>query len=299
MSYKKAKRIHKLTSVAVSLLLIAIVCVAYFATGGSFNFDKTEDFDTSQDFVRVIDVGQGDCILIYSNGYSALIDTGTEESVNNVCAELDSCDIESIDVMLISHLHADHTGGIKGISGFFDVSNVVLPELSVSSEGLGSAQYIINKLTKNGGGVFTAEQGMNFKIGEFELTVLASYGDMADENNRSVMVMAENSGKKFLFTGDAEVKAENALLKEGLNLKCDVFKAGHHGSSTSNSEKLLKLIRPRYTVISAGKDNMYGHPHNEVLSDFENIGAEVLRTDRNGDITFYIDNGKITAKTEK
>ena len=140
---------------------------------------------------------------------------------------------------------------------------------------------------------------MNFKVGDFEITVLALYDKLDDENNRSVMLAAEIDKKKFIFTGDAEVKAENLLLNEGLNLKCDVFKAGHHGSSTSNSEKLLTQMKPKYAVISAGENNMYGHPHREVLADFESFNTEVFRTDLSGDITFYVKNGYINPKTEK
>ncbi len=290
--------IRKITSVIVSLILILLVCIAYFVTSGSFEFGSTSQLDTSQDFVRFVDVGQGDCALIYSNGYSALIDTGTEASVGDLCASLEEYGIDKIDVLLISHLHTDHTGGIRGISEKYSVDNVILPEISVESEGLADAQFIINKVTNLGGKVHTAQQGMNFEIGEFELTVLAAFDEMSDENNRSLMVMAEIDGLKFMFTGDAETKVEKALLKEGLNLKCDVFKAGHHGSSTSNSEDFLKAMKPEFIAISAGKDNMYGHPHNEVLADFEAIGATVYRTDISGNLDFLIKNGKIVVATE-
>ncbi len=298
MSYNRSKLKNKIISTTISALLIIVVGVMYSATDGSFSITPKE-FDTSQDFVRILDVGQGDSILIYSNGYSALIDTGIETYANDICEQLDGCKIKTIDVMLISHLHSDHTGGISGICERFNIDNAVLPEISVESEGLGSAELLINTVTKGGGNVYTATQGMNFKIGEFEITVLASFDKMSDENNRSLMVCAQIGNRKFIFTGDAEVKAENALLAEGLDLKCDVFKAGHHGSSTSNSEPFLKAMRPRYVAISVGKDNMYGHPHNEVLADFEALGAEIYRTDRNGDITFYINNGSIKAETER
>jgi len=289
---------RKIASFAVSLILIAVVGIAYILTSGSFEFGTGSQFDVSQDFVRFVDVGQGDCALIYSNGYSALIDTGTEDSVADVCAVLDKCGIRKIDVLLISHLHTDHTGGIRGISQKYSVDNVVLPELSIESEGLTDAQLIINKVTVEGGNVHTAKQGMNFKIGEFELTVLAALDDMKDENNRSLMVMAEMDGIKFMFTGDAETKAEKVLLDEGLNLKCDVFKAGHHGSSTSNCKDLLKAMKPKFIAISAGKNNMYGHPHNEVLSAFEATGATVYRTDYSGNLDFSIKNKKIVVSTE-
>jgi len=254
--------------------------------------------ETDADFVRFLDVGQGDAALVFSNGYTALIDTGTPDSAPELCSELQSLGIKTIDVLLLSHLHDDHTGGVSSIIENFKVSNVVLPELSTESEELGTAQLAINKVTASGGGVYNAKQGMNFEIGDFELTVLAAFGEMSDENNRSIMLVAETHGVKFLFTGDAEKKAEKQLLSEGLNLKCDVFKAGHHGSSTSNCDELLKAVRPRYVAISAGKDNMYGHPHNEILSAFEYIGAEVFNTQNDGDITFYVNKGVLSVKTE-
>lgn len=279
--------------------LIAVICaIASLIVYVADRHLNAISFDETQDFVRFIDVGQGECILIYSNGYSALIDTGLASSVNDVCETLSDCGIRKIDVMLITHLHDDHTGGISGILELFEVENLILPEISVSSEGLSSVQLAINEVTKSGGKTHSAVQGMNFAIGEFELTVLASYGKEESENDRSVITVAELDGKRFLFTGDAEKGVEKALLKENLDLKCDVFNAGHHGSSTSNCEELLRAVGPRYTAISVGEDNMYGHPHNEVLADFEYFNIEVFRTDRNGDITFYVDNGKIIPKTE-
>ncbi len=283
---------RKIRQIIALICAIISICVFFaqrlFGTG----------FDESQDFVKVIDVGQAECILIYSNGYSALIDTGLASTVNDVCEILNECGIEKLDVMLLTHLHNDHTGGVSGILELFSVENLILPELSAYSEGLSAAQLAINTVTKAGGEVHSATQGMNFNIGEFELTVLASYGDMEDENNRSVVTVAKIGDKKFLFTGDAETVVEEALLKEGLDLKCDVFSAGHHGSSTSNSEKFLRAVDPHYAVISVGEGNMYGHPHNEVLATFEYLGVEVLRTDRQGDITFYIENGAISPETE-
>jgi competence protein ComEC len=89
------------------------------------------------------------------------------------------------------------------------------------------------------------------------------------------------------------------LLGENLNLKCDVLKVGHHGSSTSSNMDLLKAVMPRYAAISVGQNNDFGHPHNEVISDLQYIGAKIYRTDTDGDITFYIENKRIVPKTEK
>ena len=102
-----------------------------------------------------------------------------------------------------------------------------------------------------------------------------------------------------MFVGDMESGAEKKLLKENLNLKCDVLKVGHHGSSTSSKVDFLKAVRPKIAAISVGRDNTYGHPHSEVLSNLEYIGASIYRTDVDGDISFFIENDRIVPKTEK
>ena len=140
---------------------------------------------------------------------------------------------------------------------------------------------------------------MNFKIGEFTVTVLAYYGDTSNENNKSVIIMAEIDGIRFLFTGDAESKTEKALLDEGLNIDCDVLKVGHHGSDSSSSEKFLKATTPKYAAISVGQNNIYSHPSESVVTSLKNCGAQILRTDTNGDITFYVENQNIRAETER
>lgn len=253
---------------------------------------------TEAHFVQFIDVGQGDCVLISSNGRTALIDTGTYSSGNNTCIKLNRLGIKQIDIIAISHLHSDHTGGLERVVDNFKVKNLLLPTLSTQSEGLNSALYAINALTKSGGGVYTAVQGMNFNVGEFEITVLAAFED-ENENNRSLMLMAEIQGKKFLFTGDAEKKAERKLLEENLNLDCDVYKSGHHGSNTSNDEEFLRALSPDHVAISVGQDNMYGHPHDEIITRIQDLDAKIYRTDIKGDITFVVNNGEISAKTEK
>ncbi len=294
--YKRNSRDRRTKAIVTVLGIICLMICAFFANRQKV---KTVTAFAEQDFVKVLDVGQGDCTLIYSNGYSALIDTGTSDSAADVCLSLEEIGIEKIDVVLLTHLHSDHTGGAERLSKLFSIGSVILPEISIESEGLASAELLINDVTQNGGEVYNAKQGMNFKIGEFEITVLGVYNNMKDENNRSIISVAEIDGLKFIFSGDAEAVVEEKLLKEGLNLKCDFFKAAHHGSSTSNTTELLNQMKPKFTAISCGENNMYGHPHKEVLADFEYLGTEIYRTDYDGDITFNIKNGRIYADTEK
>lgn len=279
----------------------SFIWIILFALVVLFNrsFDRANDFDKEKSFVRIIDVGQGDSALIYSKGYSALIDTGVEDSASSVIDCLKECEIEKLDVLMITHLDTDHIGGIDSITDRVDVDYLLLPELSVESEGLTLAELAVNKTVSKGGEVLTAKQGQSFKIGEFEITVLAQLSQMAQENNRSVVAMAKKGSLKFLFTGDIEVKAERALLKEGLNLECDVLKVAHHGSSTSTKTEFLKAVNPSYAVISVGNGNRYGHPHSEVLSALEGNCKYIYRTDIDGDITFFAEDNKIKVETEK
>ena len=128
------------------------------------------------------------------------------------------------------------------------------------------------------GRVFTATEGMNFDIGEFEITVLAYFPDAKNENDRSVITMAKIGDKKFLFTGDAEKATEADVLAEKLNIDCDVLKVGHHGSKSSSSEEFLKAASP---------------------ASLRNCGAKIYRTDRDGDISFFVENSDIRVSTEK
>ena len=257
------------------------------------------DFDKSQDFVEIIDVGQGDSILVYSNGCSALIDAGLTTSADDIAENLRRYNISDIDVALVTHLHMDHAGGLKNIAEIFDIDNLVIPADHEDAE----AQDLVNDVKKitdgRKGKIYTAVQGMNFKIGEFTLTVLCCYGDMKNENSRSAVVMAEIDGLKFLFTGDAESDTEKALLNEGINVDCDVLKVGHHGSKTSSLKEFIEASSPTYAAISVGFDNTYSHPSGSVLDELKSESIRIYRTDRNGDIIFFAENGKIRVKTEK
>lgn len=301
---KNKNRIRGSVSLLLSFLLFIIAVFAYVGKNGvvSFwnnTFKQSDSIDGSSEFIRFLDVGQGDSILFYSKGQSMLLDTGTVKSANELCRSLDLYGIEKIDILMISHLHSDHTGGVQRLCEDFEIGNLVLPEMSVYSEGLSSAQLAMNYVKQSGGGIYNAVQGMNFKVGEIEVTILASFGELDEENDRSLFVMANMGGKKFFFSGDAERKAEKLLLEENLNLDCDVFKLAHHGSTTSNTDELLNALTPRYATISVGEDNSYGHPHEEIIEELEKRNIEYFRTDMNGDITFYVENGKISYKCEK
>ena len=299
---RRSKR--KIAVSATTALTLAIFIIAFANKLFGDKFRSTlaptaPDFDKTQDFVKIMDVGQADAALIYSNGCSAVIDAGLTSSADDISADLKGADIKDIDALLITHLHMDHAGALAKIAMSFPIDNLIIPNRDSSAEAMPTVNEAEKRVVAEKGKVFTATEGMNFNIGEFEVTLLAYFPDATKENDRSVITMAKIGDKKFLFTGDAEKATEADVLAEKLNIDCDVLKVGHHGSNSSSTAAFLKAASPKYAAISVGKDNMYSHPSNKTIVALKNCGAEVYRTDKNGDISFYVENGNIRVETEK
>ena len=296
---RRSKR--KIAVSATTALTLAIFIIAFANKVFGDKIHSTfapsfPDFDKTQDFVKIMDVGQADAALIYSNGCSAVIDAGLTSSADDISADLKSADIKDIDALLITHLHMDHAGALAKIAMSFPIDNLIIPNRDSSAEAMPTVNEAEKRVVAEKGKVFTATEGMSFNIGEFEVTLLAYFPDATKENDRSVITMAKIGDKKFLFTGDAEKATEADLLTEKLNIDCDVLKVGHHGSNSSSTSAFLNAA---YAAISVGKDNMYSHPSNKTLTALKNCGAKIYRTDKNGDISFYVENGNIRVETEK
>ena len=300
-------------SVRFLICALVILCVAIcslITLGGvlggpdwddvfSFFGVAPEKISIQSDFVRFIDIGQGDCELICSNGNVALIDSGPPDNAKRLVSKLRKTGIKNIDVLSISHFHDDHYGGIEAVCDKFNIRNLIIPDILKTEKMPYEITNVSADMRKNNGNVYTAVQGMNTKVGDFEITVLGYFPDADNENERSVVTVARIDDKKFLFTGDMGKSTEKLLLKENLNLDCDVLKAGHHGSSNSTSKEFFNACTPEYAVISCEKNNQYSHPHRETLDLFNKNGVKILRTDKNGDITFEVKDGEFEITCEK
>ncbi len=287
---------------AISIGIIAVIAFVNRNNTALWNelyslFGVAQQDTSGDDYIRFLDVGQGDCALLCSNGQAALIDTATSDFGDVICKKLNSAKITGIDLMMLSHNHDDHYGGAERITERFLVENLIIPDIINTDRNTADIKAVMSNVLAYEGDCFTAVQGMNSKIGDINLTVLAYFPDEAEENNRSIIAMAEIEGFKFLFTGDAEEDAEKRLLKESLNLDCDVLKAGHHGSKYSTTYELLDATTPEYAVISCGEGNQYSHPNDELLDRLDDRNIKTYRTDKQGDITFNIENGNMTVTT--
>lgn len=237
--------------------------------------------------VHFIDVGQGDSILIQVNNKNLLIDSGPNKSEDKLKKYLKKLNISKFDYIIATHPHEDHIGNMSYIINNFDVLNFYAPKVENSTkafetmvESLIRKDLKIKVLKAN---IKSIDLGKNIVVDVFS-PFSNSYEDL---NNYSPIVKISYGNTSFLFTGDAEELSENEVLNSGFDLKCDVLKIGHHGSSSSTSEKFLKASNPSIAVISVGEDNTYGHPTDTVLSRLKE--TKIYRTDINGNIVITSD----------
>ncbi len=231
--------------------------------------------------VSFLNVGQGDAILIESpTKTQVLIDGGRDRSVLRELGKRMSPLDRSIDMVVETHPDADHIGGLSGVLKNYTVSYVLSSKVeSDTNTVLALADAVANE---KGVVEVTARRGQRIDIGGGAY-LLVLFPDREVErletNTGSVVMQLVYGSTKIMLTGDAPSSVEEWLVRlDGEDLESAVLKAGHHGSRTSTSDAWLAMVNPAHVVISAGKDNSYGHPHKEVLERIEISGADTLST---------------------
>ena len=248
----------------------------------------------NETYINFIDVGQGDSILIHKDNKSILIDTGgslTNKgniSNNTIIPLLKSYGINKIEYLILTHGDYDHMGEAINLVDNFKVEKVIFncgPYNDLEQE-------LIKVLDKKKIKYYSCIKELNIDNNKLYFLQIKEYDN---ENDNSNVIYTELNGYKFMFMGDAGIEKEKDILEKYNISNIDVLKVGHHGSNTSSSKIFIDEINPKYSIISVGKNNRYGHPNKEALDNLKN--SKIYRTDQDGSIMFKIKNNKLKINT--
>lgn len=253
--------------------------------------------------VYFIDVGQGDSELIRlkDSGIDILIDAGTRSTKQELADYLKELGVDDIDILIGTHPHEDHIGGMAKIIEEFPIGTLYLPETSEEmTPTTKTYESLLDAAESKNVTVRTAAAGdVLLEQGNTSFKVLSpSHTDYDNLNDYSIVTRLKVGDTAFLFQGDAETPVEEEILDSGADVSCDVIKLGHHGSSTSSSRAYLEAANPSAAVISCGVGNEYGHPHRETMDLLEKLSITPYRTDTQKTLLAETDGKNIVWQTE-
>jgi beta-lactamase superfamily II metal-dependent hydrolase len=235
--------------------------------------------DTAGVEIRFLDVGQGDAALVVtSDGRRALIDGGPDPDLLNAYLTRDR--IDRLDLVIASHNHLDHIGGLPEVFASRAVTNVVENGMPATTRIYGR---FVDAMARRGSRVLAATP-RELTLGTATFQILPPWSAAADQNDASVGVIVSHGAFRALFTGDAETRALDAWIRDLRISRVQVAKAGHHGSRNGVTPALVRAASPGLVVISVGEANRYRHPHPEALAAWRAPGRRILRTDLEGTI---------------
>lgn len=245
--------------------------------------------------IHMIDVGQGDSILVQTpTNKNILIDGGDEDSENIIISYLRQKRIKTIDIIIATHPDSDHIGSLDNIIKKFNVNSIYMPEQSTDSEAY---QNLINSCTDKNLSIQHLYKNDVLNIdNNINIYVLSPSYIQEESNLNSIVFKLTFNDNSFLFMGDAEEENEKEILHSFKLNNINFIKIGHHGSNSSSSLEFIKKISPDIAAISCGYKNQYGHPHREVINNLKQNHVSIYRTDRIGDIVFYSDGEIIFTK---
>ncbi len=244
-----------------------------------------------------IDVGQGDSILLQFNQTDILIDAGSQNMGPRVETYLRNQGVSDLDLVVSTHPHEDHIGGLVKILQDFPVEQVLDSGQPHSSQIFNTYLTLIDQKNIT---YTAAERGQKINLDpDISIDVLSPPQTLfaGDLNQNSIVLKVAYNNVSFLLMGDAGREAENSLISSGQDLKSDILKVGHHGSSSSSNYLFLNEVLPSISIISVGADNDYGHPTQQTLSALEDIGSTIYRTDTSGNIIVTTDGQSYSIST--
>lgn len=230
--------------------------------------------------VHFIDVGQADAALVECDGHYMLIDGGNKGDSNVIYSVLKKAEVPKLDIVVGTHGHEDHIGGLPGAFNYTTADLTLCPVTSFDSDAFADFKKYADQ---KGGGITVPKVGATYALGSANVEILG-LNSGSDANETSIVLRIDYGETSFLFTGDAGRDTEQVLLNAGKNLSATVLKVGHHGSESGTSYVFLREVMPSYAVISVGEGNSYGHPTDEVLSRLRDADVKTFRTDLQGDV---------------
>lgn len=282
------------------LILFAITIAFFHSCSSEDNVFTIPGEDTTDPVVRYeihfIDVGQGDAIYVVTPGKNLLVDGGWPNT--GVVEYLNELEVEKIDIVIGTHPHADHIGGLINVFHTFEVGEVVDPAVTHTTATFNTYMTTIDFYDIP----FTAgRRGMTWELSENAHMVLLHPVNPSSNhlNNASVVARVSLGEVTLLLTGDAERDAETQMLEVSDLLNVDILKVGHHGSWTSSNEDFLAAVQPKVSVIMCGKDNDYGHPHDAAMQRLLATGTKIYRTDLHGHVIITSNGVDYSVTTEK
>ncbi len=291
---KRKKGKGKISIIAVIVIVIALI----LGVGSDENTDSTTVdsgvsssdviVDSTEAFVHFIDVGQGSSALIQVGNKGILIDAAESEYGEYIADYINDCGIDTLDYVVASHPHSDHIGGMCDVLESYTVGEIIMPELEeFNTPTTRVYENFLDCIIEKDITVTAAKAGDVYEWEGISMEIFGPVEQVKDLNDMSVICKVDAYGSEFMFLADAE-KPELSSVYETVNMdySADVIAMGHHGSRTSIHEGFFGAVDADIAVISCGKDNSYGHPHEEALDYINENGMQLLRTDYEGDIVF-------------
>lgn len=279
------KKTHFKTFTTILILILTLLCSQQFTS----LYNKTNS-NSNYLTVYFIDVGQGDCILVNVNGYNLLIDSGPSSARKSLLGYLDKLSISKFDYVIATHPHEDHIGNMDAIIRKYHIGKFLAPKVTASTLTFENMVTALNDKNLKISVISTGSNSINLgKETSIMFYTLPNLNTDDELNLYSPIIKLTYKNISFLFTGDAELKNEEFLIKNEINLRSHILKIGHHGSSSSTCEAFLNSVNPKVAIISVGSNNKYGHPAASTLNLLKNYHIKLYRTDLLGTIILKSD----------
>lgn len=298
------KKLNKLIKIIIGLVILIVVTIqgnlfdnVSNATASINDSTKSDKIDAKvkENFsVSFIDVGQADSVLIRNGNYNMLIDAGNNEDGEKLVNYFKSLGIEEFTYVFATHPHEDHIGGMDDIINNFKIDNYYMSnKLSTTKTFMDVLDALDGRNLK----YTVPNKGDTLKLGDANIKVIYPGDDKSNINDSSIVLKITYGKNSFLLTGDATSNVERKIYNE--DIKSDVLKVAHHGSSYSSIDVFLDKVKPYYAVISVGKNNIYNHPSNKTLEKLNKRNIKAYRTDLDGTIVFISDGDNLSVKALK